>query len=115
MHTATLQLSPPAFLTLQSADGANVAQIDVYEARRALDDARRQPSEDKHHAAILKYLAAKLDVTADALAENMALEFNDTIVLLVEKLNEERKKKALQTVSSLTCTPESPMATEPGP
>lgn len=115
MYEATLQLSPPAFLTLQSPGGSKSARVDVYEARRALDDARRQPTEATHHGAILKYLAGKMEVAVDTLAENQALLFNDTIVLLVEKLNEERKKKAASTVASLTSTPESPATTGPGP
>jgi hypothetical protein len=114
MHTATLQLSPPAFLTLQSADGGPTVKVDVYEARRALDDARRQPTEERHHAAILAYLAGKLGVGPETLAENMALEFNDCVVTLVETLNEERKKKQESIRCSLQFTPESPATTAIG-
>ena len=88
----TLQLSQPAFLKLQSAEGKE-CRIDVYEARRLLDDAGRQPTEAMRQAHVLKYVADKLQVDRESLAENMALEFNDTIVRIIERLNSERQKK----------------------
>lgn len=115
MYTATLQLSPPAFLHLQSSDGSKQAKLDVYAVRRMLQDAERQPTQELHHDAILKFIADALDCDRYTLAENMALEVNDSVVLLITKLNSERQKKTEQTASSLTFTPESltPSATGP--
>lgn len=115
MSEPIFQLSPPAMLTLQTPDGAKQVKIDVYEARRLLEDAGKQPSEGLKQNAILQWLAKKLEVDRTALAENMALEFNDAIVRLVVRLNEERQKKTEQIASSLTFTPESPATTELGP
>jgi hypothetical protein len=115
MYESTLNLSPPAFLTLTSASGTTPARIDVYEARRALEDANRKPSEAQKWAAVLDYIAGKLSVPRESLAESTALEFNDAIVRLVGRLNEERQKKTEQIAASLSCTPESPATTEPGP
>lgn len=115
MPETIFQLSPPALLTLQTPDGAKQVKIDVYEARRALDDAGKQPSEDMRQNAILQWLAKKLGVDRTTLAENMALEFNDAIVRLVVRLNEDRQKKTEQIASSLTFTPESPATSEHGP
>lgn len=108
MNTATLQLSPPAYLNVQSPDGEKSAKFDVYEARRMLEDAGRSPTEDARENTILKYLAGKLDVPQESMAKSTALEFNDAIVALVKRLNEERQKKTLQMLSSLTFTQESP-------
>jgi hypothetical protein len=99
MYESTLNLSPPAFLTLTSASGTTPARIDVYEARRALEDANRKPSEAQKWAAVLDYIAGKLSVPRESLAESTALEFNDAIVRLVGKLNEERQKKTEQTAA----------------
>lgn len=115
MYTAILQLSPPAFLHLQSSDGSKQAKLDVYAARRMLEEAERQPTPEAHNKAILDWLAGKLQCERDSLAENMAIELNDCIVKLVEKLNSERQKKTEQTASSLTFIPESPTPSATGP
>lgn len=115
MHETSLNLSPPAYIALRSPDAEAPVRIDVYEARRALDDACRKPTDALRWAAVLDYLAEKLSVPRESLAENMALEFNDCIVAVIERLNEERKKKQQSIASSLTCTPESPPTSAPGP
>lgn len=115
MTEATLTLSAPAWLNLATADGQHKARVDVYEARRVLDDAEKQPNETLRQNAILNWLAKKLEVARDDIAENMAMEVNDAIVRIVIRLNEQRQKKTEQIASSLTFTPESPATTEPGP
>jgi hypothetical protein len=115
MHYATLQLNTPAVITVQTADGSATAQIDVYQARRMLEDAGRKPSDEAKWAHVLAYLADKLGVPREELAESNAIELNDAIIALVLRLNGERQKKTEQIACSLTSTPESRPATATGP
>lgn len=109
-----LHLSPPAFLsiTAQSPDGnALEVNIDVYEARRVLEQAERNTdSEAKRWAVVLDWLASKTAVAREKWSESQAIEFNDTVSEIVSSLNDERKKKAAQIASS----PESIPASLPG-
>lgn len=115
MPESSLTLSPAAFLHIESSDGQHKARIDVYEARRALEEACRQPNDGLRNDAILNWLSGKLQVAREQLAENMALEFNDCIAAVVERLNEERKKKAERTASSPASTPDCQPPSQTGP
>lgn len=108
------ELSAPAVIDL-TVPGFAPATIDVYEARRVLEAANNSPTEDAKWGKVLDWLAQKMGVARDRLAENMALEFNDAVAAIVARLNEERKKK----VASIACSPDSipasPATTEAGP
>jgi hypothetical protein len=115
MYESSYTLTAPAYVTIRTHCGSKEARLDVYKARRVLDDAERKPSEELRWAAILSYLSTALNVPQDELAESSALEFHEVIVTIVSKLNEERKKKAASIACSLTSTPASPPATATGP
>lgn len=111
----TFTLSEPAHVTLQTADGEAAARIDVYDALRACAAAEQQPNEAYRWAKVLDYLAGKLGIERDRLAENMAIDFHELVVTLRDKLAAERKKK----LAAIACLPEpipaSQATTDPGP
>ena len=87
-----LQLSKPEFLTLKSPDGNTGAKIDIFEARRMLETAEKEPTEKDRVNKVLDYLANKLTLDKNDLAENMAYEFQDAINRCVISSLETRKK-----------------------
>lgn len=99
-------LPEPAFLLLQSADGRATARVDVYEARRVLLEAEKLPDADRW-ATILEWLEQQLGVSASSLPENIALDFNNLVVAVVNRLDEERKKKLASIAFLRPCTQES--------
>lgn len=109
-----LQLSKPEFLTLKSPDGNTGIKIDIFEARRMLETAEKKPTEKDRVTEVLSYLAEKLSLNKDDLAENMAYEFQDAINRCVIASLESRKKRLAQIVSSPGSTKESPTTTEAG-
>lgn len=117
MSEPSLTLSPPAVMHLKFRHGEtdHTARIDVYEARRVLEEADRKPNEALRIDHILSWLAVELQIGREALAENMALEFNDCIAGIVARLNEDRKKKAASTACWPDSTPASQPASETGP
>ncbi len=106
-----LNLSPPAFLQIaaHSPDGNSLeVNIDVYEARRILEQAERNTdSEAKRWAVVLDWLATKTAIAREKWSESQAIEFNDTVSEIVATLNDERKKKAAQIASSPAVIPAS--------
>jgi len=115
MHEFNFALSEPAFIRLDLPGGAPPVRIDVYEARRAMEHAQNNPDEARRHAAILDWLAGKLGVPRDSLAESQAVEFSNLVVHVVGQVAESRKKK----LGSIACSPgstqESPATSANGP
>lgn len=109
----TLKLSEPAYIVLATADG-DECRVDAYEARRMLAAAQQKP-EAEQLATILDWLAERLGCDRAAMGENQALDFNDLIVEVVNRLNVERKKKRESIASWQFFTQESPEATATGP
>ena len=108
MTTYKLQLAPPAFLDIASADGTATARIDVIEANRMMVLAQEKP-ESEMAAFINQWLAGKLNCPIDRLAESTAFELFETVVGIAAQLRAERKKKALAIASSSASTaPDSP-------
>lgn len=88
-----LQLSAPAVLTLKSPDGSKVTKIDVYDARRMLEEAEKEPSQEARWLKVARYIADKLNIDPTELAESSAVEFHEHINRIVLIKNSERKKK----------------------
>lgn len=88
-----LKLSQPEFLVLQSPDGSTKVNVDIFEARRKLEEAQQQPTQELRWKMVLEYLAERLHMKPDSLAENMALEFYECIQRCVIKSLDDRKKK----------------------
>lgn len=109
-----LQLNQPAWLTLRSPDGLTEAKIDVYKARRLLEEAEKQPSEELRWKVIIKFLGEQLNVNGDTLAESSAIEFHECINRAVIALNDERKKRLSNIASLPDSTPASQTTSEPG-
>lgn len=106
----SLHLSPPAVLNVKAVkDGVAVeVDIDVYEARRVIEQAERNTdSEAKRWAMVLDWLAAKTGIERNKFSESQAIEFNDTVAEIVFTLTDERKKKVAQIASSPESTPAS--------
>ena len=93
-----LDMMPAVWLQVRKPSG-DVTRVDVYAAHRGLIEAARQPSPERQMEAIRKQLAALLCVPAEEVAESEALLFNDAIVAIVAKQNEERKKKVSEIVA----------------
>lgn len=114
---ATISLSKPALVKLvvpvEGADPKEVL-IDVYAARRMLEQAAKQPSEEDRYRTIMQWIAQQCQVPVLSLAENMALEFNDMVTAVVIQLNSVRSKKSESIASSLTSIPESQTTLPPG-
>lgn len=110
----TIKLSAPATVLVTTSTGEHSASIDVYEATRMLRDAAKQPNELAQFQVILSWLASKLGVKKEQLAENIALDFNDMVVAVAKELNEARKKNCASIVSSLLSTQESLPTTPTG-
>ena len=106
-------LPEPAYLLLQSADGSAKARVDVYEARRMLIDAEKHTDADRW-ATILEWLEQQLGVPASSLPENIALDFNNLVVQVVNQLDEERKKKLASIAFLRPSTPASPATSGSG-
>ncbi len=98
MSETTLKLSQPAWLTLETNEGHST-KIDVYEARRMLEQAQKQPNEELRWKMVLDWLATKLTADRESMAENMAIDFHEAICAKVVSLAVDRKKK----IESIAC------------
>lgn len=78
-ETPCFLLPPPSTIPVSAGD--RVVEIDPYEANDALPDKLRE------------FLAEKLDVPAERFGLNQLLQFRDMVVAVIERLEEERKKK----------------------
>lgn len=93
-------MAPPVVLDVESADGKTKARIDVYEARRMLEEAAKEVTETARWFRVRLWLANRLETMPELLAESTAIEFNNTVMAIVDRVNEERKKKVESIVSS---------------
>lgn len=110
----TLKFSKPAYIKLETETGQSVS-IDVYKARKILELSDKQPSEEAKWEYINKWLKEQLTIPEGVdLAWNQLLEFNDLVVKLVIKLNEERLGKTEGILSSQQPIQVSPMIIENG-
>jgi head-tail adaptor len=111
---AEIELGPPAFVTVKWQ--GKQADIDVYAARRMLEQAEKESAGDEGRCnkAVLQWLAEQTDCNQEEMAESTAIDFRNHICAIVARLNEERKKKVTSIVASLGSTPESPATTEAG-
>lgn len=105
-----LKMAPPVVIELESVDGLTKLIIDAYEARRMLAEAEKKGNEPDRWLHVRLWLAGKLGTTYQTLAESMAIEFNNTVLAIVEHTNEERKKK----VESIVSSPQSIQASQDG-
>lgn len=105
-----LKMAPPVVIELESVDGSVKVIVDVYEARRMLAEAEKKGNEPDRWQHVRAWLAAKLSITSGMLAESEAIEFNNTVLAIVEHTNEERKKK----VESIVSSPLSTQASQDG-
>lgn len=87
-----LEMIPAVWLQVKKPGGEAV-RVDVYAAHRGLVESSRQPSPDRQMLAIRSQLAEILGVAVDDVAESEALLFNDAIVAIVRRQDDERKKK----------------------
>jgi hypothetical protein len=107
--TYKLQLDPPVFIDISSVDGTATARVDAMEARRVMEEAEKLKDEAAMASHINGWLAGKLKCDQSLLAENVAFAFYAQAVAIATRLAEDRKKKALATVSSPASTaPDSP-------
>jgi hypothetical protein len=110
----SLKLSPPAYLTIESADGEYSTRVDIFQTWRFLEDAAKQPSQDARWATIRKYLAGLFKCEPDLVAESTAREFHDAIVNLGTRAQEQIQGKLSSIVSLQQPTPESQADTPDG-
>lgn len=114
----TLQLTEPAYLevsTPPSYQPAKVVKIDIYEARRFLfDEAPKEPNEALRWKKVKEWLAAKLGVSGEVVAESSALLVHNAIARIVDEKNKELQLKIAGIVSSQQPTQASPATTLPG-
>lgn len=106
-ESTPFRLSPPAFVYLESPDGTKRERIDLYKARRMLEEAGKQPTEQARCDLILKWIADKLQLEFNDLAESMAVEFNNFVCKEVERVKEQLSKKLGETAYSQQSIPES--------
>lgn len=111
---AVLKLSKSAYLKVETDQGQEVL-IDVYKARKVLELAEKQPDEESKWAYVEKWLKEQLqDASDSSIAQNVLLEFHDTICHLVIKLNEQRQSKISGMLSLQQPIQASPTSTETG-
>lgn len=99
MEEYTLKLSKPAFINLETEDGSHKARIDVYQARRFLEEAAKQPSEEKRWSVVTNWLATQLGCEPKQLAENLAWEFHECVAAITKEVREQITGKS----SSIVC------------
>lgn len=99
MEDITVKLMEPVFLRLELPDG-NSARVDVCEAWRFLEDANKKPSQDQRWKTIKEFLATKLQVPIESLAESTAWQFHETVVALGTQVKEQIRKNCVSIVSS---------------
>lgn len=89
-----LQLSKPQYVTLAVPEelGNTEVKIDIFEARRMLVDASKQPTEQAKWKHIRDWLATKLGIPSEMLAESNALEFNNMVLSVADKFVETLSK-----------------------
>lgn len=113
-----LQLEAPAYLIIETPPGYlphKAVQVDVYEARRFLfDEATKKPNESERWKAVKEWMANKLQIPVDLVAESNCLLLNNTVARLVEEVNKQISKKSEQIVSLPEPTPESLPDTKSG-
>lgn len=100
MEEYALKLSKPAVIRLETADGSHMARVDVYQARRFLEEAAKQPSEEKRWQAVTNWLAGKLGCSPEQLAENLAWEFHECVAAITKEVREQITGKSSSIVSS---------------
>ena len=88
-----LSLSPATLIAIKSADGSKAAVIDIFEAWRHLDKSQTLPSEDKRWESNRAYLASKLGTTLAEISEGEAREFNEVIIRIGTRIQEDIAKK----------------------
>lgn len=111
---AVFKLSKPAYITIETEAGQSV-KIDVYKARRVLEQSDKQPSEEAKWEYVGNWLKEQLNIPKEVtLAWNQVIEFNDLVVQLVIKLNQERMGKLNGMLSSQQSIQASPTTTESG-
>lgn len=114
MAEHVLRLPEPLFITLQSPDGATKFNIDVFVARRMLNDAEKQPTEEARWGKVLTWLGEKLSIQPELLAENMAIVFNNAVMELHNRVVPELKKEHFKTASLGESIPASQEAIQNG-
>ena len=106
-------LPEPAYLLLQSADGSAKARVDVYEARRMLLEAQNLGEADRW-ATVQEWIEQQLSVDPGSITENIAIDFNNLVVDVANKLDDDRKKKLASIAFLRPSTPASPATSEAG-
>lgn len=114
MDDYKLKLSPPAFIVVETSDGSKSARIDVYKARRFLEEASKQANEEQRWVTVTKWLADKLAVQPDELAENVAWEFHECVAALVQKIRGVISEQSSSIASSQQPILESPTDSQAG-
>lgn len=110
-----LKLNEPCFLKLTSPDGTTSVSVDVYVARRVLEEAEKEPTEEMRWKRVISFIAEQLKIEPALLAESTALEFHECINRIVIRNNADRKKKLQSIVALPDSTPASPTTSDPGP
>jgi len=96
----SLILDPAAFLTVQTADGAYEARIDIFLAWEMLGKSEEQPNEVTRWKMVEKYLIEALKAPEDyEIARNILVEFHNAVVGIGRKVKDDAKKKLEETVS----------------
>lgn len=106
-----MQLSTAAKIPV-SIEGSEPVEIDPYEAVCAIAEFRKGAD---WLTQLRTWLAERLGADPAQLATNQVLEFNDLAVRLVKELDEARKKKVSETVSSHGFIQDCPAAGPSGP
>lgn len=116
---AVFKFGKPAYIRIETEDGLT-ARVDVYAARRMLELADKQPDYDSKWQYIETWLLEQLkasntkDLSGYKIAQNILIEFNDSICALVIHLNKERQSKIDGMLSSQQPIQASPVTTENG-
>lgn len=108
-----IQLSKPQYVTLVVPEelGTTEVKIDIFEARRMLVEANKQPNEQLKWKHIREWLASKLGVPNEMLAESNALEFNNMVLRVADKFVENLSKNIEGMLYSQQPTQASPETT----
>lgn len=109
-----LKLIAPAYLELEAHDGSSKTMVDVMEAWRFLEDANKKPNQEARWKSIRCYLAEKMKVQPELIAESTAWEFHDVIVKLGQVCREQHRKNLDSIVSSQQPIPESQQTSRTG-
>lgn len=108
-----LKMSTPAYITIVAPGGQSV-RLDLFEAARFLDNAAKQPTEDKRWEAVSKWLEGKLGVKDYQVTHNMAFEFHQATILAYNNEQALISKNIKSTVCLRQPIPASPMDTPVG-